>query len=61
MVSGEISQGRVDLFLFPRAFALEPGNGDLEFTTAFPAGMGRASIGVKFSLKDMAAGLEGNL
>ena len=61
MVAGEISQGRVDLFLFPRALALETGNGDLDFTAAFPAGMGRASIAVKFSLKDMAVGLEGNL
>lgn len=61
MVAGEISQGRVDFFLFPRALALETGNGDLDFTAAFPAGMGRASIAVKFSLKDMAVGLEGNL
>ena len=46
---------------FSRALALETGNGDLEFTAVFPAGMGRARIGAKFSLKDMAAGFEGDL
>jgi hypothetical protein len=61
MVSGEISQGRVGLFLSSRALALETGNGDLEFGAAFPAGMGRASMRVKFSLKGLAAGFEGDL
>jgi hypothetical protein len=39
MVSEEISQGPVDLFL-SRALALETGNGDLEFRCPFPCGHG---------------------
>jgi len=61
MLSGVISQGPVDLFLFSRALALETGSRELTFDAAFPAGMGRASISVKFSLKDLAAGFQGGL
>ena len=51
MMSGDISQGRIDLFLFPRALALEAGDGILEFDVSFPAGMGRVSFPVKFNLR----------
>jgi hypothetical protein len=59
--SGEISEGRVYLYLFPRALALENGNEDLDFEAVIPAGMGRARVGVKFSLKNLAEGLEQGL
>jgi hypothetical protein len=46
------SNGRVMLFLFPRALALENGEKDLNFETA----LGPAIIKARFNLKDMAQG-----
>jgi hypothetical protein len=46
------SNGRVLLFLFPRALALENGDKDLNFETT----MGPMIIKTKFNLKDMAQG-----
>jgi hypothetical protein len=61
IVSGKISQGWVDLFLFSRTLAFETRTGNLEFNAAFPAGMGRASFRVNFSLKDLTEGSERGL
>jgi hypothetical protein len=59
--SGDISQGWVFLYLFPRALALENGNGDLDFVGYIPAANTGDRVQARFSLKDLAQGVKQGL
>jgi hypothetical protein len=60
-LTGENSEGHLYLYLFSRHPALENGNRALDFHVTIPAGMGRVSFTVRFSLNDLAGALEQGL
>jgi len=59
--SGNNAEGAVDLVMFPRSAQLEKVNGDLDFITTIPLGMGRSPFRARFSLKALAEGFERGL
>ena len=55
------SEGTVNLLMFPRSLAIEKSAGDVDLKITLWVGMGLSTVDVKFSLKDLAEGVEQGL